>query len=153
AKRIAFSTLAPSRLGQIASNLVRYATETAKPNDQRYDEFRDSKLESLKFGLLSPAPLYPDLEQAILEGWLDEGLKTLGPDDPFIKAALEGSTPAAVAKSAMHDTKLTSVAAREALLSGGAAALAKSDDPLIALARRVEPVIRELRSWNEEKIQ
>jgi hypothetical protein len=31
--------------------------------------------------------------------------------------------------------------------------IAKSDDPMIALARRVEPVIRELRAWQEERIQ
>ena len=38
------------------------------------------------------------------------------------------------------DTKLADVAARKALLEGGAEAIAKSDDPMIALARRVEPV-------------
>ncbi|HLG16433.1 MAG TPA: S46 family peptidase [Blastocatellia bacterium] len=153
AKRIAFSTLAPSRLGTIASTLVRYSEEVAKPNEKRYEEFRDSKLESLKFNLLSPAPIYPELEEAVLAGWLEEGLKTLGAGDPFIKAALGGSTPAAVVKNAVSGTKLTDAGARKALLEGGAAAIAKSDDPLIVLARNVEPVIRELRAWHETRIQ
>ncbi|HVG20717.1 MAG TPA: S46 family peptidase [Blastocatellia bacterium] len=153
AKRLAFSNLTPSRLGTIASTLVRYSEEVRKPNDQRYDDFRDSKLESLKFSLFSPAPIYADLEEAVLAAWLEEAQKTLGADDPFIRAALQGSTPAEVAKSVVGGTKLTDVAARKALFEGGAGQVAKSDDPMIALARRVEPVIRELRAWNEEKIQ
>jgi len=151
-RRMAFSTLSPSRLGNIASTLVRYAEETAKPNDKRYDEFRDSKLESLKFNLLSPAPVYPDMEEAIITAWFEEAQKTLGANDPFVRAALAGSTPAAVAKWAVSGTKLTDVAARKLLLEGGAEAIAKSDDPMIVLARRVEPIIRQLRAWNEEKI-
>ncbi|MDQ3043171.1 MAG: S46 family peptidase, partial [Acidobacteriota bacterium] len=70
ANRLAFSNLAPSRLGDIALRLVRYAEEIKKPNDRRYDEFRDSKLESFKFALLSPAPIYPELEEAALTAWL-----------------------------------------------------------------------------------
>ena len=152
APRIAFSNLLPSRLGTIASQLVRYAEEIRKPNDKRYDEFRDSKLESLNFALMSPAPIYPEMEEAVLAAWLEEGLKTLGPNDPFIKAALGNSSPAAVAKQAISGSKLRDVAARNALRTGGAEAIAASDDPMIALARRVEPIIRELRAWNEENI-
>ena len=152
AKRTAFSTLVWSRLGQIASTLVRYSEEIGKPNDKRYDEFRDPKLESLKFGLFSPAPIYPDMEEVILAAWLAEAEKTLGANDPFVRAALNGSTPAAVAKAVVAGTKLGDVAVRKALFEGGADAIARSDDPLIVLARRVEPVIRELRAWNEEKI-
>jgi Peptidase S46 len=153
AKRIAFTTIAPSRLGQIASTLVRYSEEIRKPNNQRYEEFRDSKLESLKFSLFSPAPIYPEMEEAVLAGWLQEAQKTLAPDDPFIRAALAGSSPAAVAKSAVAGTKLADVATRKTLFEGGAEAIAKSNDPLIQLARRIEPILRELRAWDEEHIQ
>lgn len=151
-KRSAFSTLAYSRLGQIASTLVRYSEEVGKPNETRYDEFRDSKLESLKFGLFSPAPIYPDMEEAILASWLADAEQALGPNDPFIRAALQGSNSAAVAKAAVSGTKLGDVAVRKTLFEGGTDAIKKSDDPLIALARRVEPVIRELRALNEDKI-
>ena len=153
AKRSAFSTLAYSRLGQIAQTLVSYSEEIGKPNEARYDEFRDSKLESLKFGLFSRAPIYPDMEEAILASWLTDAEQTLGKDDPFVRAALQGSTPAAVAKSVVSQTKLSDVAVRKALFDGGAAAIKNSDDPLIAMARRVEPIIRELRAWNEQRIQ
>jgi hypothetical protein len=150
--RLAFSTLSPSRLGSIASQIVRYNEEIKKPNDQRYDEFRDSRLESFKFGLLSPAPIYPELEEYALTAWLEEGLKTLGANDPFIKAALGNATPAEAVKRAIAGTQLKDVAARKVLLEGGADAIAKSNDPMIVLARSVEPIIRELRAWNEEKI-
>ncbi|MEN3333232.1 MAG: hypothetical protein V7641_2597 [Blastocatellia bacterium] len=153
ARRMAFTTIEPSRLGKIASTLVRYADEIGKPNKQRYDEFRDSKLESLKFSLFSPAPVYSEMEEAILAAWFEEAQKTLGPDDPFLRAALQGSTPAAVAKTVVTGTKLADVATRKALVEGGAAAIAQSADPLIQLARRIEPIIRELRAWNEGRIQ
>jgi hypothetical protein len=153
AKRTAFSTISYSRLGQIAATLVRYSEEGGKPNDARYEEFRDSKLESLKFNLFSPAPIYADAEEAILGSWLADSQQALGADDPFIRAALQGAAPLALAKSVISGTKLADVAVRKALFDGGAQAIKSSDDPLIALARRIEPVIRELRAWNEEKIQ
>lgn len=152
ANRLAFSNLAPSRLASIAGQLVRYSEEIKKPNDRRYDEFRDSRLESFKFNLLSPAPIYPELEEAALTAWLEEGRKTLGASDPFIKAAIGDAEPSEVVKRAVQETTLKDVAARKALLEGGADAIAKSNDPMIMLARRVEPVIRELRAWNETKI-
>ena len=153
AKRIAFSSIAtPSRLGSLASTLVRYAEEIRKPNATRFDEFRDARLEALKVNLFSPAPIYPDLEEAALAAWLEEARKTLGNDDPFVRAALAGATPAEVARQVVTGTKLADVNVRKSLFEGGADAITKSDDPLIALARRIEPVYRELRAWNEENI-
>lgn len=153
AKRTAFSSLEPARLGFIASMIVRYSEEAAKPNAERYAEFRDNRLESLKLNLFSSAPVYTDLDEAILAAWLEEARKTLGADDPFIRAALEGQSPAEVAKRVIGGTKLTDVTLRRALIEGGRDAVAKSDDPLIVLARKIEPVIRELKAWNETKIK
>ena len=65
-KKIALVTFI---LIMIAAPLSSFADEgmwIGKPNEARYDEFRDSKLESLKFGLFSPAPIYPDMEETIL---------------------------------------------------------------------------------------
>ena len=152
AKRVAFSTLAPSRLGSIASTLVRYAEEVAKPSDRRYAEFRDSRLESLKADLLSPAPIYADMEEAVLTGWLDEGRKALGETDPFVKSALGGQSAATVARAVIGATKLGEVSARKALIDGGPSAINASADPLIVLARRVEPLVRQLRAWQERNI-
>jgi hypothetical protein len=92
------------------------------------------------------------MEEYTLAAWLDDGEKTLGKDDPFIMAALGGQPAALVVKAVMAATTLADVSARKALLDGGPAAIKASTDPLIELARRVEPIIRELRAWQEERI-
>jgi hypothetical protein len=153
ARRSVFSNLTASRLAGMASTIVRYGDEISKASAQRYPEFTDARLEGLKFNLFSSAPVYLDMEEMQLTAWLDEALKTLGTADPFVKAALAGQSPAALAKQVLASTKLTDVAARKALIDGGPVAIKASTDPLIDLARRVEPIIRVLRGWQEEKIQ
>ncbi len=152
AKRLAYSNLTASRLSTIASQIVTYQIETAKPNGERYPEYRDTRLDALRSSIMSPAPVYPEMEAASLTGWLRQAAKVLGPNDPFIKAALGGRDAAEAARTAIRDTKLTDPAARKALLDGGPSAVAASTDPLIVMARNVEPVIRELRAWNERNI-
>ncbi|MBK8303464.1 MAG: S46 family peptidase [Chloracidobacterium sp.] len=152
ANQLAFSSLASSRLATIAQQIVTYHIETAKPDAQRYAEYRDARLEAFKTSLLSPAPIYTEMEEAALTHWMNEARKTLGASDPFIKAALGDAEPAEVVGRAIRETKLKDPAARKALLEGGAAAIAASTDPMVTLARRVEPIIRELRSWNEKNI-
>ncbi len=152
ANRLAFSNLAPSRLATIAQQIVRYHNEIGKPNNQRLPEFGDARLASFRAGVLSPAPIYRELEAASLTAWLEEAAKTLGRNDPFIKAALGDAEAAEVVRRAVTETKLFDVAARQAMLDGPAAAVAASTDPMITLARRVEPIALELRAWNEEKI-
>lgn len=151
-KRLAFSTLAASRLATIASQIVAYNSEMTKPSDQRYPEFRDARLAGFKSSLLSPTPIYTEMEEAALVSWLEEAAKVLGNDDPFIKAALAGGQPADVARRAVRETKLSDPAFRKALIEGSPTAIASSDDVMIALARRVYGVTKELRDWNEKNI-
>ncbi|MBK9766621.1 MAG: S46 family peptidase [Chloracidobacterium sp.] len=153
ANRLAFSNISASRLASIAQQLVTYSIEAAKPNDLRYPEFRDTRLEAIKSSLASPAPIYLDMEEASLLFWMEEAVKTLVVNDSFVKAAIGNAEPSEVVKRAIRETKLNDPAARLALFDGGAAAIAASTDPMVTLARRVEPVIRELREWNEKTIQ
>jgi hypothetical protein len=152
AKRIAFSTLDAGRLGTLASQFVRYAEELRKPNDKRYAEFRDERLAGVKANLTSAAPIYPELEEALIATWLEEAAKILGANDPFVKAAFGAAKPAEVAKQLIRTTKLADPNTRQALFDAGADAIAKSDDPLLVFARKVEPIIRELRAWKEDRI-
>ena len=117
------------------------------------EEFRDSRLESLRLSILSNAPVYPAMEEAILAAWLEGARATLGADDPFVKAALENRSAADVARTTIGATSLTDPTARRALLEGAPEAIRRSTDPLIALARRVEPVIRELRDWQDNRLR
>lgn len=152
ANQIAFSSLGSSRLATIALQIVTYQIETAKPNGQRYAEYRDARLEAFRSSLLSPAPIYPELDEAALTAWMVEARNVLGVDDPFIKAALGDAEPAEVVGRAVRETKLIDPAVRKTLLEGGAAAVSSSTDPMITLARRVEPVVRALREWNEKNV-
>jgi hypothetical protein len=123
ANRLSFSNLAPSRLATIAQQLVRYSEEVKKPNDQRYPEFSDARLEAFKANIFSPAPIYTELEEAALQAWLEEAKQTLGAGDPFIKAAIGDAEVSEVVRRAVSETKLKDVAARRALFEGGATRL------------------------------
>ena len=163
-KRLAYSTLGPSRLAALAQLFFRYPSELKKPSGERLEEFRDSKLPSLRLQLLSSAPVYPDLEEAVLADWLQQAQAALGPRDPFVVAALAGESPAAAAHKVVAGTGLGDLKVRKALLErieggdksgadGGEAAVKSSADPLLQLVRRVDPALRELRLWHEQKIQ
>ncbi len=151
ANQLSFSNLTASRLSTMASQIVRYSEEIKKPNNQRLPEYRDTRLDSFKIALFSTAPIYLEMEEASLLSWLEEARKVLGNNDPFIKAALGDAETSEVVKRAIRETKLTDVAARKALIENPDL-VTKSTDPLITLARRVEPIMRELQAWNEENI-
>jgi hypothetical protein len=141
-----------SELLSIAGNIVRYTAEKPKPNDVRLEEFRDSNLASLENLLYSPAPIYDDLEEAMLAYRLKEASEALGADHPFVKAVLAGRTPEQVAHEAVAGTKLKDVAVRQALVKGGSAAVAASKDPMIVLARAIDPVARRVRTFKEDEV-
>ncbi len=153
APRLAFSTIGVSRLGGYAAGLVRYAEEIGKPDAQRLDEFREARIEALRLNLLSPAPAPLDLEEAVLAAWFAPARETLGPDDPFVKAALDGRTPADAARAAVQGTGLADAEARRALVDGNPDAIRRSSDPLLALARRVDPALRDLRDWQDTRLR
>jgi len=152
-KELMFRSLRGSRLASLALNLVLYTAEVQKPDGERLDGFHDAQLESLRFRLFSPAPVYPQLEAALLGDSLQESLEELGPEDPFVRAALGGRAPADVAREAIEGTRLAEPAARKALVEGGPAAVAASQDPLVGLARRIDPLVREMRKWEEDNLQ
>ena len=152
AKQIAFSSLSSSQLATFARQIVTYQAEIQKPNDKRFPEYRDTRLDAFRTSLLSPAPIYLDMEEAALTAWLIEARKVLGSDDPFVKAALGDAEPGEVVRRAVRETKLTDPAFRETFVKGNSDGSVQSADPMIALARRVDPIIRELREWNEKNI-
>jgi hypothetical protein len=141
-----------SRLLGIAGQIVRYVVEVKKPNEQRLEEYIDSNLDVLKNRLYSPAPIYDDLEEATLADQLTLALRKLGPDHPFVRAVLAGRSPAEVAKAAVAGTKLNDPAARKALVEGGPAAVSASTDSMIVLARKIDPLAREVRKFEEDEV-
>jgi hypothetical protein len=148
-----FRSLGGYRLPGLALAIVRYVTEVKKPNGERLEGFHDSQLESLKFRLFSPAPVYPQFEEVLFVDSLQLARTELGPDDPFVKAVLNGRSPEDVAREAVTGTKLTDPAFRKSLVEGGEAAVAASTDPLISLARKADPFGREMIKWFENNVE
>ncbi|MGC2616912.1 MAG: S46 family peptidase [Terracidiphilus sp.] len=132
-----------SRLFTIALLLVQYSAEIKKPDGERLAQFHDANLQSLKFQLLSPAPITKDTEKLFMKTALNLGEEKLGKDDAYIQAVLNGGPVDATVDSMVDGTKLGDVAVRKELMDGGEVAIAASTDPMIVAARRVDPIVRE----------
>jgi Peptidase S46 len=142
-----------SQLSALAVQVVTYVAEMKKPDDVRLPGFHESQLESLKHRLFSPAPIYPDMEIARMTGALELDLKELGPDDAWVKAVLDGHAPKDAANQLVKGTKVADPAFRKNLVDGGQAAVDASTDPMIAMARRIDPIRREQIKWFEDNVQ
>ncbi len=152
-KEMSFRRAPGMRLGGIALQIVQLVAELQKPDGQRLDGYHASQLDSLRFRLFSPAPVYPGLEEVMAIDTMKLMLEELGPDDPYVKACLDGKTPEEAAKALLAGTKLADPAVRKALADGGTAAVEKSTDSFIVLARKLDPMIREMRKWAEDNIE
>ncbi|HZZ72733.1 MAG TPA: S46 family peptidase [Pirellulales bacterium] len=137
----------------LARTLLRLADESAKPNAERLREYRESNLESLKQQLFSAAPIYERLEIAQLADSLGYLMEQAGAENPFVLKILDGKSPQERAAELIHGSKLADVAVRKQLAEGGQKAIAASPDPLLALAKLIDPKARELRKAYEEKVE
>jgi hypothetical protein len=143
-----------THLFDFARTLIRLSEETAKPNEQRLREYRESNLDSLKLQLFSEAPLYDDLEVAKLADSLTMLVERLGAENDLVQKVLAGRSPQDRAAALIAGTALKDVSLRRRLADGGQAALAaQSNDPMIELARLVEPAARAVRRIYEEEIE
>jgi len=132
-----------SQLFSIALRIVQYVAEVKKPDGERLPGFHDAQLESLRFELLSPAPIYPSTEKLFMTNALKLAQEKLGNDDPYVQAIVQGGDVDQTVNSLVDGTKLGNPDVRKALLQGGESAVAASGDPMIVAARRVDPIVRE----------
>ncbi len=140
------------KLFDIAREVLRLAVESAKPNADRLREYRESNLESLKQELFSPAPIYDDLETIRMADGLARWMELAGADDPLVVKALDGKSPRERAAQVVRETKLKDVALRKKLAEGGPRAVQASDDPMLALARLIDPPAREVRETFQQQV-
>ena len=148
-----FRSIGGAPLAAEALTIVQYVEQVQKPDGQRLPGFHDSQLASLKFQLFSPAPVYLPLEQTMLASVLEQSSTELGPNDPFMREALQGKSPQEAAREAFAGTQMGDAAFRKSLVEGGEAAVAASKDPLIAFARRINPEIMAMIKWHEDKVE
>jgi hypothetical protein len=141
-----------STLFGFARTLVRLADENAKPNAQRLPEYTDARRASLELGLYSPAPIHEDFEKLKLADSLNFMVELLGADNALVKQVLDGKTPEARAEEMISGSKLKDPEARKELAKGGKAAIDASTDPMIVVARLIDPKARELRKRYESEV-
>ena len=129
-----------SSLMNYAAGLVRLPVQEKLPDSLRLSQYRGPAIGRIKAQMEQPAPVDTDLEKRLLAMQFTLAQKALPAGDPFLVAALGGRTPEVAAAALVDGTKLGSIAARKALVDGGAAAVAASTDPMIVLARKVNPL-------------
>jgi hypothetical protein len=129
----------------VARALLRAGDERPKPNGERLREFAEAKHESLELELFSDKPIYADYEILQLGDALTFLTEQLGFADPTVQKILAGKAPRSRAADLINGTRVRDVAFRKKLYAGGAAAVTAAQDPLIELARAIDPEARALR--------
>ena len=134
-----------SILFNIARTILRAVEEKGKPGGERLREFRDSNLESLEFQLFSREPVYDDFEQLKLANSLTWLVQQFGSSDPLVQKVLAGKSPRERAAELIAGTKLQDVEFRKKLYAATPAEVQAARDPMIELARLIDPPSRAVR--------
>ncbi|MDH3524233.1 MAG: S46 family peptidase [Acidobacteriota bacterium] len=136
-----------------AWTLVRGTREREKPNEERLREFRETALPRVEQRLLAASPVHVGYETLRLAFSLDKLREWLGPDDPVVQSVLGRQSPEELTAELLAGTRLADPAFRRELWEGGVEAVEASGDPLIALAREVEPVALALRKRFDDEVE
>lgn len=139
-----------SDLFELSLAIVLLTQEDQKPNLQRLPEYTESGRDSLLARLLSPAPLYDDLQQTKLADEIALLAERRGADHPLVREILAGRSPREVAAELVDKTDMNVVEVRKNLIEGGYNAVLGSEDPMIQLARMIEPTYREIRKIEDQ---
>lgn len=136
-----------------AKAIVRLVAEREKPSADRLTEFTESRIAEREEYIFSPQRIVPELEEEFLESSLAWSAEALGGEHPIVGVLLGGRSPKDRARELVRNTRLFDVAARRTLVEGGSAAVAASTDPLIVLARDLDPTARALRERYENEVE
>lgn len=124
-----------------AKALVRGAAEQDAVKRGEHVAERQSETQQL----FSTAPVYPEYEKVKFTFTLTQVRDGLGLYYPFVQKAIGNESPKALANRLVDGTRLGDIAFRKALQEGGTAAIEKSDDTFVQLARLIEPDAKEVR--------
>ena len=142
-----------SRLFGYARTLVRGARERQKPNAERLREYRDTALPRIEQQLKAPVPVHPELENLTLSFSLERMREWLGPDAAIVQRLLAKDSPETLAARVVSGSSLADPNLRMRLWNGGAQAVEASNDPMIELARTVDPDARAIRKRYEDEVE
>jgi hypothetical protein len=142
-----------SILFRYARLLLRGGDERTKPNTERLREFTDSMLPRIEQQLSARVPIYADVETLTLSFSLRRMREWLGPDYPLVRNLLVKESPEALATRVVAESKLDDPAVRIQLWQGGKTAVDQSRDPMIELARSLDPDSRALRRQFDDAVE
>jgi hypothetical protein len=137
----------------IGRHLVRAAEERQLPNDKRLQEYGEARLESLTEQLFSAEPIYDEFEIAKLADSLTFLAGQLEYEDPLVQQVLADKTPGDRARELITGSKLKDVEVRKKLYDGGKKAIDECKDPMILLAKLVDPASRAVRKTMESEVE
>jgi hypothetical protein len=142
-----------SILFRYARLLLRGADERTKQNTERLREFTDSMLPRIEQQLSARVPIYAEVETLTLSFSLRRMREWLGPDYPLVRNLLAKESPETLATRVVAESKLDDPAVRIHLWQGGKPALDQSRDPMIELARSLDPDSRALRRQFDDAVE
>ncbi len=142
-----------SQLFGYARTLVHGAEQRTKPDAERLPAYRDANLPALLQRLEAKTPYYSKYDETHLAWTLEKMRQALGADDPFVHEVLGRKSPNELAKELVDGSKLADPAVRKALWKGGEKAVEASHDPMIVLARKINPVAEKLRKQYEAEVE
>jgi hypothetical protein len=142
-----------SALFRNARVLLRAADERPMPNKDRLREFTDAELPRMQQDLYAQIPVYPEFEQMTLSFSLERMREWLGPDHPLVRSLMSKESPDALATRLIAETQMNDANFRKRLWQGGKTAVDASHDPMIALARFIDPDARALRRQYEDEVE
>jgi hypothetical protein len=132
-----------SNLLSWAGAIVRIQPQSALPDSLRLAAFRGSAPQTLRATVLA-GTVDTAFERMALAATLAAWKQSLPATDPILKAALAygAGNPDSAAAAILRQTTLADATTRKRLLESSAAALSVSKDPLVRLARMIDPVNR-----------
>ncbi len=135
----------------MAGQLIRYVRESAKPADERGEDYGAEQLSELESQLLGPSPVNPEIATRLLAVRLRLARNFLPADDPFVAAAFRnGESPEAAASRIVRDTRIMDPAFRKKLIEGGMAAVEAEGDIGVRIARILDGAYPALTEKMEE---
>jgi hypothetical protein len=141
-----------SVLLNLAGGIVRVPLMSTLADSVRLPQYRGPGLDRIRQQVLATTPVDTAFERMALAATLTAWKEGLPSNDAVLKAALGygNGDPDAAAAQIILKTTLADAAARRALLEGNTAVVSRSNDPLIVLARQLEPVNRRLAQRNAQ---
>jgi hypothetical protein len=141
-----------SRLFGYARTLVRGAAERNKPNAERLREYTETMLPRIEQEMRAAVPVYPSLERLTLS-FSFERMREWLRQHPLVHEMFDDDSPETLATRLVGRTGLADPAVRMQLWGGGADAIEASKDPMIELARLVDPYARSVRRKYENEVE